>query len=246
SNGLWEAAVISGALAESTSTIRFGPSVLNAPYRPPGLVATMAETLSEVSGGRFVLGVGAGNTTDYDDFGIAADPRYSRFAEWLTILHGLLRDGSVQAEGEYYSAPNAELILRGPTEIPLVIAGAGPKMLRLAARYATAWNWWTWGQGPADAIDTLAPTIAELDRACEEVGRDPATLGRTMDVYSVVAPGMTSEADEAVIGGSADQIADALAQFGTIGVDEVRCDVFPRSVAAIEAMSEVADLLHGV
>ncbi len=243
SDGVWESLATSGALAASTRTIRFGPSVVNSPYRHPGIVASAAETLGEISDGRFVLGVGAGNTDDYRVFGIPEDRRYSRFAEWLPIVHGLLRGDLVTAEGRYHSATRAELVLRGPREVPIVVAAQGPRMLRLAARFGSGWNWWASGGG-AGAVSGLSPLITELDAACDEVERDPATLERTLDLYTVVAPGEESPAADGVISGSAQQIAEELLAFETLGIEEVRCDVHPQTTEAIEAMADVVQLVH--
>lgn len=112
----WESFAILGAAAAVTSTIRLGHGVVNAPYRNPGLTAKLAETLDEISGGRFFLGIGAGNTPDgdYAAFGIEADPRFSRFAETIEIIHDLLKEGSATLDGEYHRAEGAELLGRSP------------------------------------------------------------------------------------------------------------------------------------
>ncbi len=244
SNGVWEAGTIGGALAAATDRIEFGPSVINTPYRNPALLAAMAETASEVSGGRFILGLGAGNTDDYDDFGFTANPHYSRFVEAIEIIHGLLRDRSVQFEGDFYQAPNAELVLTGPRPVPIVVACGGPKMMRLAAKYADGWNWWAWGEQPGDIVTSLQPLLNELDNACTEVGRDPASLKRSLDVHAVVAPGHSTDEMDDAITGSAQDIADGLLSLRSIGIDEVRLDVFPKTPEAIEGMIDVVALVH--
>ncbi len=92
SRGCWESASIAAALAASTSRIEIGPSVTNAPYRSAALTAKIAETIDEISGGRYIFGIGAGNTPDdYEPFGFPTDHRYSRFAEAIEIIHGLLK-----------------------------------------------------------------------------------------------------------------------------------------------------------
>ncbi|GAA3625533.1 LLM class flavin-dependent oxidoreductase [Microbacterium awajiense] len=243
SDGVWESMAVSGALALATETIRFGPSVMNAPYRHPGVVASAAETLGEISDGRFVLGVGAGNTDDYRAFGIPADPRYSRFAGWLPIVHGLLRGEVVTTDGPYHAAEHAELVLRGPREVPIVVAARGPRMLRLTARFASGWNWWASGRSDS-AIADLARLVRELDIACDESDRDPATLTRTLDFYTVIAPGSTGEAPDGAISGSAERIAEEILGFRSLGIEEVRCDVHPKTTEAIDAMTDVVRLVH--
>ena len=238
---------MAGALAAATSRIEIGHSVINAPYRSPGLTAKAAATLDEISGGRYFLGMGLGNTTDYEAFGIPADRRYARFAESIEVIHGLLRHGRADFEGTYQSLRDARMVLRGPRSggPPIIIAAQGPKMLRLAARYADGWNWWSAGRPD---LDRLAWTVADLERACDEVGRDPETLRRTLDVYSV-DPLCRYAGREEAIGGTSSEIAEALLRFGVLGFEEVRVNVFPIDSLdalprAIEALGEVVELLH--
>lgn len=245
--GYWESVSVMGAMASATSRIEIGHSVINAPYRSAALTAKIAETLDEISGGRFFLGIGLGNTTDYEEFGVPADRRYSRFAESIRIIHDLLRSGKADFEGEFQSARRAELLPRGPRPSgpPIVIAAKGPKMLRLVARHADGWNWWS---GGAPDLEPLRPIVAELERACEEVGRDPSTLRRSVDVYSLDPLGGSSGSD-AAFQGSPEQLADTLLRFAELGFDEVRVDVVPadgfESVPrAIEALADVVDRVH--
>lgn len=243
SRGCWESASIAAALAASTSRIEIGPSVTNAPYRSAALTAKIAETIDEISGGRYIFGIGAGNTPDdYEPFGFPTDHRYSRFAEAIEIIHGLLKGGTVDYAGQYHSARGAELVLRGPRPQgpPIIIAAAGSKMLRLVARYADGWNWWT--SDHRSATETLRPIIEELERACDEVGRDPATIRRSLDLY-VVDP-LNRIDDESVVTGTADEIGQTLLGLAELGFEEIRCDVYPRTVEGIEAMKDVVDLVH--
>lgn len=250
--GGWNSVAVLAALAEATSRIDLGHSVVNAPYRHPGILAQVAATLDEISGGRFFLGIGAGNTpdADYESFGIAADPRYSRFVETLQIVHDLLRTGTSTFKGTYHATDGAELPLRGPRDgdIPIIVAAGGPRMMRTAARLADGWNWWAM---PFASPDDMRPRIDELERACEEVGRDPATLGRSLDLYFPVAPvGWDRQADGDPPPATAEQTAEALLAYGDLGVTEVRCYLPRRNLAhadrlpAVEAMADVVRLLH--
>jgi alkanesulfonate monooxygenase SsuD/methylene tetrahydromethanopterin reductase-like flavin-dependent oxidoreductase (luciferase family) len=241
--GLWESVVIMGALAAATSTVALGHSVVNAVYRSPAHLAKIAETLDEVSCGRYTLGLGCGNTPDedYAAFGFPPDHRVSRFEEGLQIVHGLLKDGEVDFHGRYHSAEHAQMVLRGPRPQgpPIVVAGGGPRMMRLAARYADGWNWWALPHpDPAD----IRRTLTEIDRACQEQGRDPASLTKSLDLYlPVTPPGTTDEP-------GAEQTAEALLAFGSMGVDEVRC-YLPRRPTAAETVGDVAafgDVVHAV
>jgi alkanesulfonate monooxygenase SsuD/methylene tetrahydromethanopterin reductase-like flavin-dependent oxidoreductase (luciferase family) len=245
--GYWESVSMLGAMAAVTSRIDLGHSVINAPYRSAALTAKIAETLDEVSGGRFILGIGLGNTPDYDAFGVHADQRYSRFAEAIRIIHDLLRTGRADVEGRFHFARGAELLPRGPRQHgpPIVIAARGPKMLRLTARYADGWNWWS--VGPPDA-DKLREALSDLDRACELEGRDPASLTRTLDLYSLDPMGRFTGSEEA-IRGSAEAIAEVVLRFGETGFDEVRVNVFPSGSPdalprVIESLAETVELVH--
>ena len=249
SDGVWEAVSMAAAVAAATTTIGVGHAVINSPYRAPALTAKIAATLDEIAGGRYTFGLGLGNTPDdYPAFGIDADPRYSRFAEAIQIIHGLLRGERVDFEGKYYRAHGAELVLRGPRPSPPIVIAAGkPRAMRLAARYADEWNWWTAARDTA----TLRELVAEMGRACEEVGRDPASLRRSLDVFSVAVPGvpdLQDDSDGLQIGGSPGGMAEALLAYGELGFAEVRLNLrvppeTPRS-EAIAWMQEVVDLVH--
>ena len=254
-DGVWESVSIAAAVAATTSRINFGPSVANSPYRSPAMMAKIADTIDEISGGRFVLGVGAGNTedSDYEAFGFPTDKRYSRFAEAIQIIHGLLKNGEIDFEGEFYNAKQAELVLRGPRPEgpPINIAAGGPKMLRLVARYADVWNWWGWDETLDQIGERMRPIIGLLEQACEAEDRDPSILGRTFDLYTVVPEGFSTDAGsgggldmEQPVMGSSEQIAEHLLSVGELGFEEVRCDVFPRTSAAVEAMQPVVELVH--
>jgi alkanesulfonate monooxygenase SsuD/methylene tetrahydromethanopterin reductase-like flavin-dependent oxidoreductase (luciferase family) len=238
--GAWESIALLGGLATATSTIRLGHSVINAPYRAPGLVAKAAETLDEMSGGRYVLGIGAGNTpdADYRAFGIPADHRYTRFVEGLEIIHDLLKRGEASLAGRFHAADGAQLVLRGPREQgpPIVVAAGGPRMKRAAARFADEWNWWT---GSADDLAALPAHLDDLDRACEEIGRDPATLRRSLDVYFPVVEGDPSD----------DEVAARLLSLEELGIEEVRCylpkqTTHAANLAEVTAMAGVVERVH--
>lgn len=250
-HGYWEAMTLAGAVAASTASIGIGHSMVNPPLRSPAVVAQAAATLDEISGGRYVLGIGAGNTPeDYETFGIAADHRYSRAAEAIEIVHGLVRAGAVHLDGRFH-AVHGSVEPRGPRSSgpPIVVGARGPRMMRLVARFADQWNAWT---PDAQTVAAFRPMVEELERACEDVGRDPTTLGRTLDVavdpHALLGEEPTWISDF-LISGSAVEIADGLCAFGAIGIDEVRCMVWPDRPAAsrpaiIEALADVVELVH--
>ncbi len=250
SSGCWESFSIAAALAAVTERITLGQSVVNTPYRAPALTAKIADTIDEISNGRYVLGIGAGNTpdSDYRAFGFPTDRRYSRFAEAIQIIHSLLKTGEAIFDGEYYKVDHAEMVIRGPRPDgpPINIAAGSPKMLNLVARYADAWNWWGWDETHGETTERMTPIVEMLEKACESVGRDPSALPRTYDLYTVIPPGFSSDGSEMdhPIGGSPHEIADRIVALAELGIAEVRCDIYPKSVEAVAAMRPVIDLVR--
>jgi len=246
--GYWESIAMAGALAAATETIGIGHSVLNGPYRSPALVAKIAATLDEISGGRYILGIGRGNVPDHDyaAFGFDGADRTARFEEALQIIRPLLKQGRVDFSGEHWFARESDLVIHGPRPQgpPIVVAASKPRMLRLTARFADEWNWWT----TSPSLDELRMVVDELDRACEQVGRDPVTLPRSIDVYS--CDPLQRFAERASFSGPPAQIAEQLLAFGELGIGEVRCGLYhpPGDIAlldeAIPAMREVVQALH--
>ena len=250
SHGLWEAWSILAALAAATERVELGTLVLCTAFRNPALLAKMADTVDEVSGGRLILGLGAGyQEPEFRAFGYPFDHLVSRFEEALTIVTTLLREGEIDFEGQYYTARNCELRPRAvrPGGPPIMVAGrTGPRMLRLAAERADLWNSW-------NVFDRshphVIPSIREhLDVACRAVGRDPATLARTVSVM-VVPPGhepMSMSPEVQPVVGTADEVAETLDGFAREGIAHVQLVLNPSTEAAVEAMAPVLALLnHG-
>lgn len=250
--GFWESVSVAAAMAEATTSIEIGHFTLNTPYRQPALIASIGRTLDEISGGRYRLGLGAGNTpdADYAAAGAPSDRRYSRFSEAIQIIHGLLRGEEVSFDGEHHSVERSQLVLEGPRPKgpPIVIGAFKPRMMRLAARYADQWGGHV-AEGPP-TVEAFRPMIEELERACEEVGRDPDTLSRSVDV--LVDPlgrwaEFRPEAAGRAITGSSEEIADTILEFRELGIEEFRCETAgPLSTGAetIESMEEIVKLVH--
>ncbi len=173
--GPWEAWTLMAAIAAVTSRVEFGPLVACTGFHNPALLAKQAATIDEISGGRFILGLGAGwNETEFRAFGFPFDHRIDRFEEAFTIIRTLLREGAIDFDGHFYQARDCELLPRGPRAEgpPLLIGSNGPRMLRLTMPHADAWNSWFSDTGN---LPTGVPPLRELvDAACRDVGRDPA------------------------------------------------------------------------
>lgn len=262
--GIWEAWSLVSALAATTSRVQIGTWVLSAGFRNPALLAKMADTVDEISGGRLILGIGSGwHEPEYAAFGFPFDNRIARFEEAITIIAGLLRDGHIDYAGRFSQARDCELRPRGPrlTGAPIMIGtiggtplarrvnvpGGSPKMLDLVARYADIWNC-PWINNPAE----VPAIMAMVDDACLAVGRDPATLPRTHGLM-LNLPGWASEPGSSVIregrlamgavDGTPEQHAELLLRFAEAGIDEVHVQLDPETPHSIEAFASAIALL---
>ena len=171
--GPWEAWTMLAGIAASTSRIAIGPLVACTSFHNPAMLAKMATTVDEISGGRLILGLGAGwNETEYLAFGFPFDRRVARFAEAFTIIRTLLREGHIDFEGEFYSARDCELVPRPrPGGPPLMVGSMGERMLALTVPHVDAWNaWYDWtGNRPEGVV----PLREKVDAAATAAGRDP-------------------------------------------------------------------------
>jgi alkanesulfonate monooxygenase SsuD/methylene tetrahydromethanopterin reductase-like flavin-dependent oxidoreductase (luciferase family) len=242
--GWWECVAMTGAVAAATSRVKVGTWILSALHRNPGITAKAVETLDEISGGRFVFGLGSGHAGRQGHaFGLPEDHVIGRFQEAIEIIVPLLRKGRANFEGTYHAARDLEHRPVGPRpgRIPIMIGAKGPKMLRLAALHADIWSWYV--EETSDLTE-FGPRLAALEATCIEVGRDPATIGRSAGI--VVEP-TSFTGSAAVLGtpiqGSAAQIADGLRAFGTGGFTHLELLVWPPTLAALDAMAPVLELL---
>jgi FMNH2-dependent dimethyl sulfone monooxygenase len=207
-----EAWTIVSAVAATTDSVEIGQLVMCTAYRPPGMLAKMAVSADAVSGGRLTLGIGAGwHTEEYHAFGYPFEDRVGRFEETLEIIAPLIRGETVSFAGRYHLADGA-VLMPFDRPIPLLIAAFRPHMLRLAARYADAWN--TAWYGMPD--DKLRQAFAELDIALETEGRDPSTLRRTVGIDA-----REPETNQGEGGVLVDDLPALFDAYEELGVDDV-------------------------
>jgi alkanesulfonate monooxygenase SsuD/methylene tetrahydromethanopterin reductase-like flavin-dependent oxidoreductase (luciferase family) len=244
-SGVWESWSMLAGLAAVTSRIRFGTLVTCTGFRSPAHLARIADTVDEISGGRVILGLGAGDHgREHDAFGFVWPRRIDRFEEALQIIVPLLRDGRVDFAGEFYSARDCEIRPRGRHGGPPILVGAlgtGPRMLGLVARYADMWNGWFGFKG--DERARIEPIRRLVDAACVEQDRDPATLERTVGI-SVAMPG--THAVDGTLTGSPSEIAAGLATYAAFGVDLVQVVMASPTPARVEAFGAVIEELTRV
>ena len=212
------------------------------PFRNPAVLAKMAATVDEISGGRLILGLGAGwHEPEFDAFGIPFDHRVGRFEEALRIVLPLLREGRADFHGRYHQADGALLLPVGPRPSgpPILIAGRRPRMLRLTVEHADMWNAAWFGQ-----VSEIEPRVVPLREALAAAGRDPSTLEVTIGV-NVVFPELTGDADEPpthALRGSAAEIAAGLGGYREAGVGHVIAACVPSTVDAMHALAEAVSL----
>jgi alkanesulfonate monooxygenase SsuD/methylene tetrahydromethanopterin reductase-like flavin-dependent oxidoreductase (luciferase family) len=242
--GWWECIAMAGAVAAATSRIKVGTWVLSALHRNPAITAKAVETLDEVSGGRFVLGLGSGHAgRQAHAFGLPEDHVVGRFEEAVEIIVPLLRQGRADFEGTFHAARDLEHRPVGPRPggIPIMMGAKGPRMLRLAVRHADIWSWYV--EERSDLTE-FGPRLATMLEACAAAGRDPDTIGRSAGI--VVEPTPVSGAADVIgvpVGGTSEEIADAFRAFGDAGFTQLELILWPPTRSAHEAMAPVLELL---
>jgi alkanesulfonate monooxygenase SsuD/methylene tetrahydromethanopterin reductase-like flavin-dependent oxidoreductase (luciferase family) len=198
-HGMHDAWTLLSAVAAVTSRVELGPLVLCSSFRSPSVIANMAATLDTVAGGRLVLGLGAGwHDPEYEAFGFPTDHRVSRFAEALEIVARLLRGERVTFDGRYYAVSDASLTPAPSRRIPVLVAAKLPRMLRLTARWADAWNT-AWFSSPDERLQErlglLEEAIAAESRAEPELVRTLGIVVGEEDTPSDVARGLETWAE---------------------------------------------------
>jgi len=195
--------------AGATRKITLGTLVASPNFRHPVVTAAQARTLDHLSGGRFVLGIGAGapgsDSTALGGPELSLGDRAARFREFVTLVDTLLRNENTTFEGSYFAARDvclAPLCVQRP-RLPMAIAATGARGMRLAAEYADTWV--TIGdaadpgsQSEKDAFRTLREQLGRLEEACLDRGRDPGTLRRLVNLSRLVpapyrSPGRLTE-----------------------------------------------------
>lgn len=244
----WEGWSTLSAVAAITKRVEIGPLVLCANFRNPALVAKMAETVDEISGGRLVLGLGSGwHEPEFRAFGFPYEERFGRFTESFTIISTLLREGKIDHAGKYFTLRECELHPRGPRPggIPLMIGSRGALNLRHTLPHVQSWNgWYVWNENTPEG---LAPLTAEVDAACAETGTDPNQIERTVAAL-VRVPGLPLGANawphrSKPIEGTAEQVADALRAFAGVGISHLQLVLDPNTPEGIERFAQVLELL---
>ncbi len=244
--GVWETWTILSALAEATKRLEIGTLVLCNTFRNPAILAKMATAADEVSHGRLILGVGAGwNEPEYRAFGLPFDHRVDRFEEALQIITPMLREGRVDFNGRYYQARDCEDAPRGPRSEgpPLMVGGEGPRLVRLAAKYADLWNTDYMGKP-----ETMADRLTKIENACSETGRDRATIGVTA-LIGLWFPNLQAKQPkffDNTLTGTVREIAMAMRGYAELGVQHIMFQCEPYGPEALRRLTDALQLYRAM
>ena len=247
-------------LAARHPSLRWGHTVLAQSFRNPALVAKMGATLQFMSGGRFILGIGAGGQeAEHVAYGYAFPPGRARVAaldEALHIIKALWRQGRATFAGAHYRVEDAWCEPQPDPTPPIMVGAFRPKMLRLAAQHADWWNVSSTG------IAAYRAYRQEFERACAAIGRDPATVRRTWSGGCVCGPTAAEVADLAAVRarrgaeyahqvgedfvGTPAQVIEQMRPFVELGVDYfmLDCGGFPRLTTVELLIQEVLPALN--
>jgi alkanesulfonate monooxygenase SsuD/methylene tetrahydromethanopterin reductase-like flavin-dependent oxidoreductase (luciferase family) len=236
--GPWDCWTLLAALAAVTERVDLGPLVAATAFRPPALLARAAAATQEVSGGRLVLGLGAGwNAVEFEALGLPFDRPVARFAEAFEIVCRLLAGERVTYAGRFYSVDDA-VVLPRPERPPKLMVGAnGPRILGIALPHVDTWN--TWHTRYGNAVEGFAEHNSWVSEQAERAGRDPAEVERSACVL-VQLEGGVDERPETAEPVSKGRLRDHLEALAEAGADEAILVASPITEASVR---ELATLL---
>jgi alkanesulfonate monooxygenase SsuD/methylene tetrahydromethanopterin reductase-like flavin-dependent oxidoreductase (luciferase family) len=244
--GPWDAWTLLAGLAGVTERVTLGPLVACTAFQRPGILARAAAAVDELSGGRLVLGIGAGwNEPEFRAFGIPFDRRVARFEEAFEIVRRLLAGERVTFAGTYEAVDEAVLLPPPARRVPLMVGATGPRMLATTLPHVDAWNVWFdhYGNTP----EGFAALNLTIDEAARRAGRDPRAIARSACVLVVLdrAAGERPIADGvAPLEGSSERIAAGLRDLAQAGADEAILVVSPITERSIRRLGETLAALH--
>lgn len=246
--GQWECWTSAAALAATTSRIAIGTLVTNTDFRNPALLARMVDTVVDISNGRLILGLGAGDfVSEHQAYGFDFERHVARFEEALHIVVPMLRGESISYTGEFHSADGAALLPRSAAGAPPIMIGTlkgKPRMSRLVAQHADMWNCMI-AFGDC-ATETFTSAWAPIAMACERHGRDPATLSRGATVSVNFTAGDYAVMTTAVpFSGSIQQIADRFADYAAHDAEHLSVIPHPWNEEGLDRLADVLACLRG-
>jgi probable F420-dependent oxidoreductase len=239
------------AIAAVTERIRIGSLVAPTSVHHPAVLANRAASIDHISNGRMVLGVGAGwQINEHKAYGIELeDPgvRVSRFDEAIQIMRSLLGSDRTDFHGDFYDITDAPSDPKPvQTPLPILVGTGSPRMLRITARHADEWN--TWG-----APEMAGGALIKLLTACEQVGRDPATMWKSTQALVFMNADVEFAAnikagdmgERSIIGSNA-QLVEEIGRYAALGFDELIIPDFTLGGTSEERIERYAELQSGV
>jgi probable F420-dependent oxidoreductase len=243
--GPWEVWTALAALAAVTERVELGPLVASTSFHAPPMLAKQAATVDAISGGRLILGLGAGwNEREYTAYGFPFDKRVSRFEEAFTIIRELVRTGRSDFHGTYYDVTDCVLD-PGPVRPggpPLVLGSISPRMMRIALPHVDAWNvWWSDYGNTAEGFATVRRRV---EQAAAEAGRAPGEVEATAAVFVHLPGGVGRLAGEPYDARTPDPVlladlAEHLRAMSDAGAAHLQLVLDPITVESIEAVGAV-------
>jgi F420-dependent oxidoreductase-like protein len=214
---MYECFALLAGIATAVPRVRLTSMVAGITYRHPAILANMAATIDALSGGRLVLGVGAGwQLNEHAAYGLALGPvreRIDRFEEGLEVLRGMLTQPSTTVQGKHYTVTGAPRVPVSRDRIPILIGAKGERrMLGIVAAHADEWNC------PSDP-EIFARKSAILDEHCARIGRDPRSIRRS--THPMLSRDPENKCSPLLFTGSTDRIVDTMGRWREAGADEV-------------------------
>jgi len=215
------------AMAASVPRLRLAPLVTSVTYRHPAVLANIAAAVDHISGGRLLLGLGAGwQENEHAAYGIdlgTVKQRLDRFEEACAVITSLLRNPRTTFDGTYFqleNAPNQPAPVQSP--LPVLIGGSGEKRtMRIAAQYADEWNAWT-------TPELLAHKVGVLQGHCERIGRDPAAIRVSTQAMLFMSTDeawlqekRAADLGRSAIIGTPSEVVDIVGAYANAGCDEL-------------------------
>lgn len=232
------------ALAAAVPRVRIGPLVLANTFRHPAVVAKAAASIDEISGGRFVLGIGAGwQANEHKAFGIdlgSVRERLAWFREACQVIRSMRDNETTTFDGDRYQLSAASLNPKPTGPLPILIGASGETVMpKIVAEYADEWNTWS-------TPDVFAHKSSVMSAACEARDRSPQTLHRSTQALVFLGPDGAATAERAnrtraSIGGTSDQLMEVLAQYAEAGVNEFILPTMNLRGAGVAQINDFAD-----
>lgn len=242
--GPYEAWTTLAAIAAVTERVEIGPLVASTSFHAPAMLAKQAATVDAISGGRLILGLGAGwNRREYDAFGFPYDRRVSRFEEAMAVIVPLLREGRTTFHGEFYDVDDCVLDPRPvrPGGPPLMLGSNGPRMLRIGLPVVDSWNvWWSLYD---NSVERFAEVKAEVDAVMPQDRSVTATAAVLVTLPGGEGRLMGEAYDAAVTGVTPDDLADHVRGLASAGATHLQLVLDPITAESIDVVAEaLADL----